>query len=107
MPEEPIDSTFESEHVEGLDIEVKDHVQKPSDEECGYCGQLFGPEEVVIEKMIHGQKWRFCSEDCYRDFKDKIDFKDEDLDSKDVPVHDIDDDLDDQDDTAEESKDEF
>jgi hypothetical protein len=67
-----------------LEIEVKDHLEKDHDE-CGYCGQVFGPEFIVIEKTINGRKWKFCSEECYRDFKDASDFKDEDLDSKDVP----------------------
>jgi YHS domain-containing protein len=65
------------------DIEVRDHLEKEHDE-CGYCGQEFGPDEVVIERTLHGRNWRFCSEECYRDFVDASNFKDEDLDSKDV-----------------------
>lgn len=97
MPNVP-DNTDEP---EGMHIEVKDHLEKPSEDECGYCGQLFGPDEVVIEKEINGKKWRFCTEQCYRDFLDASNFKDEDLDSK--PVHELDDDTDEQ----EENKDEF
>lgn len=66
-----------------LEITVKDHLKQPKEDECGYCGQVFPPDEIVIEKEIHGMKWRFCSEECYQDFKDASDFKDEDLDSKD------------------------
>lgn len=72
------------EHIPADDhIEIKDHLDKDIGDECGYCGQGFPPDEVVIEKTIHGRTWHFCSEDCMRDFKDASDFKDEDLDSKD------------------------
>jgi len=65
-------------------IVVKDHLEKEHDDQCGYCGQFFTPDEVVIVKSIHARQWKFCSEDCYRDFKDAADFKDQDLDSKEV-----------------------
>jgi len=78
-------------------VRVKDHLGKDHDDCCGYCGQFFVPDEMVIEKTIIGRKWKFCSEDCYRDFKDASDFKDEDLDAVDLPdtedpADDIDDD---------------
>ena len=66
------------------DIEVKDHLDKDIEDECGYCGQAFGPDEIVIERTLYGKKHRFCSEECLRDFQDASNFKDEDLDSKDV-----------------------
>ena len=66
-------------------IEVKDHLEKDHDDECGYCGQCFVPDEIVIEKTINGRKWHFCSEQCLQDFRDAADFKDEDLDAKDQP----------------------
>jgi hypothetical protein len=105
MPEEQ-EGKFEPEHIEGMHIEVKDHLEKPNEDECGYCGQLFGPDEIVIEREIHGRKWRFCSEECYRDFLDAADFKDEDLDSKDVaePVHELDDDMEGDEDNGEEDE---
>lgn len=71
------------EHI--IDIEVKDHLEKDPDDQCGYCGQYFSPDENVIVKTIHGRTWKFCSEECLRDFRDAADFKDEDLDSKDPP----------------------
>ena len=77
--EDPIDRGT----IEGLEIEVKDHLEKEHDD-CAYCGQFFPPDEVVIERTINGRKWRFCSEECYRDFQDASNFKDEDLDAKDV-----------------------
>jgi hypothetical protein len=70
--------------IEELKIEVKDHLEKDVEDQCAYCGQMFGPDEIVIVKEINGRKWRFCSEQCYQDFKDASNFKDEDLDSKDV-----------------------
>ena len=70
-------------------IEVRDHMRKPPIDECGYCGQGFGPDEIVIEREIYGQLWRFCSDECYRDFRESSDFKDEDLDEdrSDLQVH--------------------
>jgi YHS domain-containing protein len=67
-----------------MGIEVKDHLERDNDDECGYCGQSFGPDEVVIERTVHGKKYRFCSEECLKDFNDASNFKDEDLDSKEV-----------------------
>ena len=66
---------------EGI-VEIKDHLDKDHDDICGYCGQYFAPEEIVIEKTLHGRKWKFCSEECMRDFKDASDFKDQDLDAE-------------------------
>ena len=70
--------------IEGLEVEVKDHLEKDHEDECAYCGQFFPPDEVVIEKTINGRKWRFCCDECYHDFQDASNFKDEDLDSKEV-----------------------
>lgn len=80
----PIDLPLEHEDIEMLEVQVRDHLKTPKDDECGYCGQAFPPDEIVIEREIHGMKWHFCSEDCYRDFLDASNFKDEDLDSKDA-----------------------
>ena len=74
----------DEEQIEGYHIPVKDHLERDNEDECGYCGQIFGPDEAVIERTIHGRKWRFCSDACYHDFLDASNFKDEDLDSKDV-----------------------
>jgi hypothetical protein len=79
LPEGPIDRTT----AENLEIEVKDHLEKDVEDECAYCGQYFPPDEVVIEKIILGRKWRFCSEQCVKDFQDASNFKDQDLDSGD------------------------
>src|SRR5436305_833631 len=67
---------------EGLShkIPVANHLEKDEVDQCGYCGQHFGPEDVVIVKTIYGRTWHFCSEECYRDFVDASNFKDEDLD---------------------------
>jgi hypothetical protein len=63
-------------------IVVKDHVEKDSKDECGYCGQLFGPDDIVIEKTIHGKLWCFCSEECYHDFLDASNFKDDEFEKE-------------------------
>jgi hypothetical protein len=93
VPDQPPEQTSEQapshaadveQELEGMHIVVKDHLETPPEDECGYCSQLFGPDEVVVEKMIHGVKWRFCSEECCQDFIKDHDFADEDLDSKDV-----------------------
>lgn len=60
-------------------IIIKDHLEKDETGACGYCGQLFGPDEQAIERIIHGRKWRFCSDECYRDFLDASNFKDEEI----------------------------
>lgn len=75
---------IEKEIIEGLEIEVKDHLEKDHGDSCAYCGQFFPPDEVVIEKTINGKKWTFCSDQCYYDFQESTNFKDEDLDGKDV-----------------------
>ena len=62
------------------EIVVKSHLHKDHKDECGYCGQAFGPDEIVIEKKIYDILWRFCSEDCYRDFNDSSNFKDDEFD---------------------------
>ncbi len=62
------------------DLPVDDHLEKDVTSECAYCGQRFAEGEVVIEKELHGRKWRFCCEEHYEDFLDAIDFRDEDLD---------------------------
>lgn len=62
------------------EIPVSDHLDPDALDQCGYCGQHFGPDEIVIEKTLLGRMWRFCSEDCLRDFRDASDFRDEDLD---------------------------
>ncbi len=61
------------------EIVVKSHLLKEKKDECGYCGQAFGPDEIVIEKNIFGVVWHFCSEDCYRDFLDASNFKDKEF----------------------------
>lgn len=61
-------------------IPVRSHLEPDKTDECAYCGQAFGPDEVAIEREILGRKWRFCSEECLRDFRDASDFKDQDLD---------------------------
>ena len=61
---------------------VADHLEKDVKEECGYCGQLFGPDDIVIEKTIHGKQWCFCSEECYHDFLDASNFKDDEFEKE-------------------------
>jgi hypothetical protein len=63
-------------------IMVKSHIEKDHKEECGYCGQLFGPDDIVIEKRIHESIWCFCSEECYRDFVDASNFKDDEFEKE-------------------------
>ncbi|HIH23996.1 TPA: hypothetical protein HA251_03105 [Candidatus Woesearchaeota archaeon] len=76
-------------------IVIKDHLEKDETDSCGYCGQVFGPDELAIERNIHGRKWRFCSDECYRDFLDASNFKDEDIidgaETKEDPYSDDDD----------------
>ena len=76
--EEPI---LDGEEDHPSNIEVRDHLRKPPIDECGYCGQAFGPDEIAIEREIYGLHWRFCSDECYRDFRENSNFKDEDLDA--------------------------
>ncbi|MBR9701231.1 hypothetical protein GOV11_05190 [Candidatus Woesearchaeota archaeon] len=64
------------------EIEVKDHVAKDENDKCGYCGQHFGPDDIVVEKEIYGRKWKFCDENCYKEFMDASNFKDENLDAE-------------------------
>jgi YHS domain-containing protein len=79
--EKPDDEPIELNPIEKMILEnevpIADHVEKDVEGVCGYCGQYFAPDEVVIEKTIHGRKWHFCSDQCYTDFKDASDFKDE------------------------------
>ena len=44
--------------------------------------------EVVIEKEIHGRKWKFCNMDCLENFNDALDFRDDadDDDDADKPA---------------------
>lgn len=63
-------------------IIIKDHLGDDVKDKCGYCGQLFGPEDIVIEKEVHGRKWCFCSEECYRDFLDASNFKDDEFEKE-------------------------
>ena len=72
------DQTEEQIEPDSMHVQVKDHLVTPPEDECGYCSQAFGPDDVVVEREVHGHKWKFCSEECYRDFLDKNDFKDED-----------------------------
>ena len=60
-----------------IDVEVKDHEDKPIRTVCGYCGTTFQDEEIVVEKEVHGRMWRFCSPQCYHDFTSEIHFTDE------------------------------
>lgn len=71
---------FESEEESIADIPIGDHLDPDAIDQCGYCGQHFGPDEIVIEKTILGRLWRFCSEACLNDFRDASDFRDQDLD---------------------------
>ncbi len=61
-------------------IDIRDHVEADAVDECAYCGTPFEPNEVTIERVIYGRKWRFCSDLCYHAFRDASDFKDQDLD---------------------------
>lgn len=63
-------------------IEVRDHLGKNETDQCGYCGQCFGPDDIVIEKEVYGREWRFCNDECYSEFMDASNFKDEDLDGE-------------------------
>ncbi len=69
------------------DLPVKDHLAKDILDVCAYCGTPFQKDEVVIERMIHGRKWRFCSETCLRDFEDAVQFQDEDKDGYEPGVY--------------------
>ena len=73
-----------NEPVEEFEIQVKDHLERDVDDECSHCGQIFVPDEVVIERIIYGKKREFCSEECLREFQEATNFKDEDLDEKDA-----------------------
>ncbi|MDD9953659.1 MAG: hypothetical protein OXR66_04955 [Candidatus Woesearchaeota archaeon] len=63
-------------------VQVKNHLEKDHTDKCGYCGQSFGPDDVVIEKELYGRKWVFCDDECYQDFQEKSNFADEDLDGE-------------------------
>ncbi len=65
-----------------VEAEVFDHVGKDEKDQCGYCGQCFGPDDIVVEKEIYGKEWRFCDEQCLKDFMDASNFKDENLDAE-------------------------
>ncbi len=65
----------------GVHIPVADHVERDEKDVCGYCGQAFGPDDIVVERRVYGRLWRFCDETCMREFLEESDFKDEDLDS--------------------------
>lgn len=60
---------------------VRDHLE-PEEDVCGYCGQCFGPESIVVERDLYGKKWHFCDEQCFDDFREHSNFKDEDLDGE-------------------------
>jgi len=62
------------------EYDIKPHVEPDVEDVCGYCGLLFAPKEIVIEREIHGRKWRFCSAHCLTEFQESIDFKDEEPD---------------------------
>ena len=64
----------------GAAAKVKNHLEGDHEDQCGYCGQHFGPDDIVIEKEIYGQKWKFCDEKCYNDFLEHSNFQDENLD---------------------------
>ena len=66
----------------GAAAKIASHLEKDEEDVCGYCGQAFGPDDIVVEREIYGRKWRFCDETCLRDFQEKSDFKDEDLDGE-------------------------
>ena len=62
------------------DIPVEDNISADEEMECGFCGHVFSIHERRIEKIIYGQKWVFCSEDCLDSFKEKSNFAEEDPD---------------------------
>jgi hypothetical protein len=66
----------------GVAAKVQSHLAQDAVEACGYCGQFFGPEFVAVERHIHGRKLRFCDENCYAEFNEKTDFRDQDLDGE-------------------------
>lgn len=57
--------------------EVKDHLELDIRTQCAYCGHTFEIDEVVIEKEIHGRKWKFCNTVCLENFNDALDFRDD------------------------------
>lgn len=65
---------------------VRDHLARDEQDVCGYCGQHFGPDDVVVERELLGRTWQFCDEQCLADFRDKSDFRDEPL-SDEVKPH--------------------
>lgn len=67
------------------DVVVRDHLAKDEEDLCGYCGQHFGPDDVVAKKEIYGRKWQFCDEQCYRDFLDASNFKEENTETEKRP----------------------
>ncbi len=69
------------------DLPVKDHLAKDILDVCAYCGTPFQKDEVVIERVIHGRTWRFCSETCLHDFEDAVQFQDEDKDCYEPGTH--------------------
>lgn len=103
IPDEPVDEATEytektlnespiSQEIKqavGEAVSVKSHVASDEDDVCGYCGQHFGPDDIVVEREVYGRKWSFCDEQCLNDFLDKSDFKDENLDAdpEDVSPH--------------------
>jgi len=70
----------------GAAVNVKSHVEKNTTDQCGYCGQHYGPDDVVIERELYGRKWVFCNEECLESFKEHSNFKDQDLDG-DPEIH--------------------
>lgn len=65
---------------------VKSHLERDIKDQCAYCGQHFPPDENVIEKELYGRIWRFCSEECLDDFREKSNFRDQNLDGTDPEV---------------------
>lgn len=58
-----------------------EHIRNQSEPDvktvCGYCGREFEIDENVVEKEVNGRTWRFCDEECYKEFLDKLHYRDD------------------------------
>lgn len=54
------------------EVEIRDHLERPSNKRCSNCAQPFGPDEVVIEREINATHYYFCTEHCYKQFRAKL-----------------------------------
>lgn len=67
-----------------MDVDIKSHLERDVQTICGYCGKEFRIDEVYVERDIHGRTWRFCNEECYKNFVDAVDYAEPD--AEDAPT---------------------